>query len=117
MVPTGVPWVLLKGAAAVGGPPVILFYFSSPAGVAVSRASIIAYFMGIDMMGLIMTSIQGLTTTRTLLLALICLVPLFIGITLGSRLFVKLDQKSFRNYVLILLMILAAVGMVRSVFF
>jgi len=34
---TGVACGLLNGAAAIGGPPVILLYLSSPAGVAVSR--------------------------------------------------------------------------------
>ena len=39
---TGVACGILNGAAAIGGPPVILLYLSSPAGVTVSRALIIA---------------------------------------------------------------------------
>ena len=42
---TGLACGMLNGAAAIGGPPVILFYLSSPAGVTTSRASIIAYFL------------------------------------------------------------------------
>jgi uncharacterized membrane protein YfcA len=44
---TGAASGVLNGGAAIGGPPVILFYFSSPAGATVSRASLIMYFLGI----------------------------------------------------------------------
>jgi uncharacterized membrane protein YfcA len=53
---TGLACGMLNGAAAIGGPPVILFYLSSPAGVKTSRASIIAYFLGIDTLCLICLS-------------------------------------------------------------
>jgi hypothetical protein len=105
----------LNGAAAIGGPPVILLYLSSPAGVTVSRASIIAYFLGIDTMSLIMASIQGLTTFQTLLLTVVCLVPLLIGIAVGSRMFTKIDKESFRHHVLVLLIILAIAGLLRGI--
>ena len=37
---------LLNGSMGIVGPPVILFYFSSPIGVIAGRASIITYFIG-----------------------------------------------------------------------
>ena len=112
---TGVTCGILNGAAAIGGPPVILLYLSSPAGVTVSRASIIAYFLGIDTMSLIMASIQGLTTLQTLLLTVVCLAPLLIGIAVGSRMFTKVDKESFRHHVLVLLIILAIAGLLRGI--
>ena len=114
-ITTGVACGMLNGAAAIGGPPVILFYLSSPAGVTVSRASIIAYFLGIDSMSLVMAAIQGLTTSETLLITAVCLLPLLLGITVGSRLFVNVDQKSFRQHVLTLLIILSILGLARSI--
>ena len=114
---TGLACGMLNGAAAIGGPPVILFYLSSPAGVKTSRASIIAYFLGIDTLCLIMAAVQGLTTFQTLLLTAVCLVPLLLGITVGSRMFIKIDQASFRRHVLILLILLSIAGLFRSVFF
>ena len=113
---TGVACGILNGAAAIGGPPVILFYLSSPAAVTVSRASIIAYFLGIDAMSLAMASIQGLTTFKTLQMTSICLIPLYLGITVGSRKFTKTDKESFRQHVLILLIILSVAGLLRGVF-
>ena len=114
---TGLACGMLNGAAAIGGPPVILFYLSSPAGVKVSRASIIAYFLGIDAMCLVVAAFQGLTTFQTLFLTTVCLIPLLLGITVGSRMFIKIDQASFRLHVLILLMLLAMAGLIRSIFF
>ena len=104
---TGVASGTLNGAAAIGGPPVILLYLSSPAGVAVSRASIIAYFLGIDTMSLAMASLQGLMTSKILLMTAVCLLPLLFGVAVGSRLFIKVDKESFRHHVLILLIILS----------
>jgi uncharacterized membrane protein YfcA len=106
---------MLNGAAAIGGPPVILFYLSSPAGVTVSRASIIAYFLGIDGMSLAMASIQGLTTLKTVQTTAVCLIPLLLGIAVGSRMFIKVDEDSFRHHVLILLMILSIAGLLRAI--
>lgn len=106
---------ILNGAAAIGGPPVILLYLSSPAGVTVSRASIIAYFLGIDSMSLVMASIHGLTTSQTLLLTAVCLVPLLLGIGVGSKMFTKVEKESFRHHVLILLIILSIAGLFRGI--
>ncbi len=112
---TGVACGILNGAAAIGGPPVILLYLSSPAGVTVSRASIIAYFLGIDSMSLVMASIHGLTTFQTLLLTVVCLMPLFLGIAVGSKIFIRVDKESFRHHVLILLIILSISGLLRGI--
>jgi uncharacterized membrane protein YfcA len=106
---------VLNGAAAIGGPPVILLYLSSPAGITVSRASIIAYFLGIDSMSLVMASIHGLTTLQTLLLTAVCLVPLLLGIGVGSKMFIKVNKESFRHHVLILLIILSIAGLLRGI--
>lgn len=114
---TGVTCGLLNGAAAIGGPPVILLYLSSPAGMTVSRASIIAYFFGIDTMSLTMASLQGLATPQTLLMASICVLPLLVGIAVGSRFFDRVDEASFRRHVLILLVALSLAGLVRALVF
>jgi uncharacterized membrane protein YfcA len=106
---------VLNGAAAIGGPPVIILYLSTPAGITVSRASIIAYFLGIDSMSLVMASIHGLTTIQTLLLTAVCLVPLLLGIGVGSKMFIKADKESFRHQVLILLIILSIAGLLRGI--
>jgi uncharacterized protein len=110
----GVLCGIFNGAAAIGGPPAILFYLSSPAAVAVSRASIIVYFLGIDLITLALAAHRQLVTAQALTLATVCMVPLVAGIALGSRIFQRVDPVSFRRNVLLLLAALALAGLLRS---
>lgn len=112
---TGLACGLLNGAAAIGGPPVILFYLSSPAGMTVSRASIIAYFLGIDTLSLAMASIQGLLSGKTLLMASACLFPLYVGVSIGKKFFARTDQELVRYRVIILLIMLSCAVFMRTV--
>ena len=94
---------LANGAFGIGGPPVILFYFASPAGHAAGRASLIAYFMLTDMTGLVFLAREGLVTRQTGLLALSFLPALAAGVWLGARIFRSADPARFRLIVLALL--------------
>jgi uncharacterized protein len=98
---------LFNGAFGIGGPPVILFYFASPAGNVAGRASLIAYFMMTDLIGLAFLSRESLITWNSFYLALLFLPALVIGIWIGARSFKSADPKVFRNWVLILLAALA----------
>lgn len=59
---TGVLCGLLGGSVGIGGPPAILLYFSSPAAVAVSRASMIVFLSGTGVFGLAAATHRGLIT-------------------------------------------------------
>lgn len=113
-VATGMASGLLNGSATIGGPPVILFYFSTPAGAAVSRASLIAFFFGTDLLALALCGTQGLVDGQTAVMGAVCLVPLLIGITLGNRFYSQSRAEAFRRKVLILLMALAVASLVRA---
>jgi uncharacterized membrane protein YfcA len=113
---TGLFSGFLNGSAAIGGPPVILFYFSSPAGVTVSRASIIAYFLGTDSLAWVISLTQGLVTIQTGILSGILCVPLLLGIFLGNRFFNHSKEGAFRRKVLILLMLLSLAALLRTMF-
>ena len=104
---TGAASGLLNGAFGIGGPPVILFFFASPAGVAAGRASVIAYFLGTDLIGLAFMLRQGLIGIPQLQLALAFIPPLAAGVWLGARGFRDMDQTTFRRWILRLLMLLA----------
>ena len=112
---TGLVSGLLNGGAAVGGPPVILFYFSSPAGVSVSRASIIAYFLGTDSLALGLCVVQGLVDAQTGILSAVLMVPLLVGIWLGNRAFGRTNDQSFRRKVLLLLLLFSIGALVRAI--
>ncbi len=114
-VATGAASGLFNGAFGIGGPPVILFFFSSPAGVAVGRASVIAFFLGSDLIGLACQAQADLTTSATLWRFLTFLPPLLAGIWLGSRIFKHADPEAFRRWVLRILILLALLTVARGV--
>ena len=98
---------IANGAFGIGGPPVILFYFASPAGHAAGRASLVAFFMLTDITGLLFLAREGLVTTESGLLALAFLPALAAGVWLGARSFKTADPDRFRMFVLIILACLA----------
>jgi hypothetical protein len=100
---------LANGAFGMGGPPVVLFYFASPAGHAAGRASLIAYFLFTDVVGLGFMAREGLVTREAGLLAMVFLPALALGIWLGARSFQSADPARFRRIVLIVLAVLALI--------
>jgi uncharacterized membrane protein YfcA len=113
-VTTGAASGLFNGAFGIGGPPVILFFFSSPAGVAVGRASVIAYFLGTDSMGVALQAQAGLITWATLWRFLTFLLPLLAGVWVGARIFKHADPENFRRWVLRILALLAVLTAVQG---
>ncbi|MBU3914082.1 sulfite exporter TauE/SafE family protein [bacterium] len=111
---TGAISGIINGSAAIGGPPVILFYFSSPKGTDISRASLIAFFLVTDIMASGACAFNGLITVKTFWLAGISIIPLVIGLTLGSHSFFKTDPAIFRKRVLLLLLVMAITTLGRS---
>lgn len=107
---------ILNGAFGIGGPPVIVFYLASPAGHAVGRASIVAYFLVSDLIGLTFQSREGLITPAAAKLALLFLPALGVGIWLGARSFRSADPKIFRRIVLLLLALLAVLTGIQAGF-
>lgn len=104
----------LNGSIGIGGPPVVLFYLSSPAGAAMTRASLVAYFLGTDTVTLAMMSTQGLFTWDVLVRT-VALIPLLIlGIVVGSRRFIRTEPTTFRRFTLIVLIGLSIAGLVRA---
>ena len=115
-VTIGMATGLLNGAAALGGPPVILFYFSSPAGLEVSRASLIAYFLFTDVIALGANAVGGLVNRNTVLFGTAMLVPLLLGLVIGNRSFSRTTPEKFRKAVLVLLAILSSALLMKSLF-
>jgi uncharacterized membrane protein YfcA len=105
---TGVAAGICNGGFGVVGPPVILFFFSSPAGAAAGRGSLIAFFIFTDSTGLAWQGLAGLLNWHIVWQAIMFVPPLFAGIWLGNRSFKGTDPAVFRRWVLRLLMFLAA---------
>jgi uncharacterized protein len=106
---------LSNGAFGIGGPPVILFYFASPAGAVAGRASLTAFFLATDVIGLINQSVYGLITWGALLKAGAFLPALLAGVWLGARLFTQVDPERFRKAVLAILAMLSVMIAIKAI--
>lgn len=106
---------IINGASANGGPPVILFFLSSPAGAAVGRASLIAYFLLTDSWASVFCWQNGLFTLDSWLFMGAMLPVLALGVALGSRFFRRLDEAKFKKLVLVLLLGVASAGLLKAV--
>lgn len=104
----------LGAGAGVGGPPAILLYFSAPTTVGVSRASLIGYLFGLDIVTAGLASVQGLYTREVGLWTLVLLAPMLLGIVLGHRHFLRADPERFRRFVLLLLAALSLAVLLRA---
>ena len=111
---TGLLAGLLNGGTGIGGPPAILFYFSSPIPVGVSRASVIAFLFVVEIFAASVAAVGGLFTFDVLLRTLVLVPPVVIGIALGHRRFVRTDPKSFRGFAMVLLGALSVAIFVRA---
>jgi uncharacterized protein len=106
---------LSNGAFGIGGPPVILFYFASPAGNLAGRASLVAFFLATDIIGLANQSVHGLITWDGFWRALMFLPALLVGVWVGARSFKGTDPETFRKYVLAILACLSVMIMVKAI--
>ncbi len=105
---------LANGAFGIGGPPVVLFFFAAPAGAAVGRASVIAFFLATDLIGLANQSTHGLVTLQSVYRAALFLPPLIAGIWVGSRSFKSANPETFRKWVLAILAVLAVLLLIKA---
>jgi uncharacterized membrane protein YfcA len=111
---TGAASGILNGAFGTGGPPVVLFYFSTPAAAAVGRASVIAFFLSTDTLGLAELARNGLVTTQSFVQFFAWLPALLIGVYAGAKGFKHMDPAKFRMAVLWILIALAVIGLGKA---
>ena len=97
---TGAASGILNGAFGTGGPPVVLFYFSTPAAAAVGRASVIAFFLSTDTLGLAELARNGLVTQQSFVQFVAWLPALLVGVFIGTKGFKHMDPAKFRLAVL-----------------
>ena len=111
---TGVASGVLNGAFGTGGPPVVLFYFSTPGAAAIGRASVIFFFLFTDLLGILYFATQGIVTQQSFVQFILWMPTLLIGIWIGAHGFRRMNQEAFRRCVLVILIALAAIGIVKA---
>lgn len=104
----------LANGAAVGGLPVAAFFAAQPIPAAAFRATLVAYFLLLDLWTLPLMWREGLVTRDTLALAALGLPVMLLGLHLGSRRFLAAPPEEFRRFAIWALMVLAALGLLRA---
>lgn len=105
----------LANAPGMGGLPLAAFFAAQPMSVAVFRATLVAYFPLLDLMGAPMYFLAGLVSWDTIRASFLALPLVFLGNWLGSRHFLKTDPKDFRHFSILLLAGLAVMGLIKAV--
>ena len=118
----GTPGTLVAGAvsgvinsAGVGGLPVAAFLSAQPIRAASFRATMIVYLTGLDLMTLPYLWAGGLVTRDTGTALILAFPILGLGVWLGTRRFGKASPEGFRRFAISLLLVLAALGLIRAI--
>jgi hypothetical protein len=106
---------VLNGALAMGGPPAILMYFSSPAAAAAGRATLIVYFLGTDLWATATAAAGGLITAPLLGQFAVLFPVSLVGVAVGSLLFKRTPTADSSRYALWLLAALSCALLVQAV--
>lgn len=105
---------VLNGALAMGGPPAILMYFSSPAAVAAGRATLIVYFLGTDVWATATAAAGGLITAALIGQIAVLFPVSLIGVAVGSWLFKRTSSADSQRYALWLLAALSGAVLAQT---
>lgn len=106
---------VLTGATSANGPPLVIFYLSSPVAMAAQRASLIACFLGIDALGAAEAALAGLVPWESVVETALFLPAMLVGTALGGRRFLGTSPEAFRRVALLLLAALGIAGLVRAI--
>lgn len=104
----------VNGAAAIGGLPVVLMMLYSGLSAVATRATLVAYFIITDLYAMAWIGHQDLLSDEVIQLSLLAIIPMTLGISLGSWLFKRSSQGNFRSLALILLLSVSSIGLLRS---
>jgi len=92
----------------------VIYYFSGPAAVAAGRASLIAYLGAADVIATGMAAYEGLIVGDTVVRMALAVPPMLLGTWIGTQVFHRMNPERFRQWVIIVLACLAAVGLIRA---
>ncbi len=111
----GVGAGVLNGLTSAGGPPVIVFFLGSPAGMRAGRASLIAYFLFLDSLAIVVVFAAGLLDSTALVRVAAFLPMMLLGTAIGARWFGKVDPEGARFVGIGVLVALAVAGIIGRI--
>ncbi|MEM7334399.1 MAG: sulfite exporter TauE/SafE family protein [Chloroflexota bacterium] len=105
-----------NGLAAVGGIFAAWALVGLRQPVRVIRANLAVFFIFVEILFLIGALWNGILTWAVVNTAVVTLIPLVLGIWLGSRLFHRIPEATLKRMVLITLILLSLVGIYKTIF-
>lgn len=101
----------LGGFLGIGGPPIILFYLGGQNNPVRIRANIILFFLFGGVFSAINFAYQGLMTWQGFVTGIVLIIPYFIAVMAGSRLFKTFGDAHFRLVAIIVISLAALIGL------
>ena len=105
---------MMNGLASMGGPPVVVYLLALSRDAAVVRASSIVYFLFASIVTAIPMAVRGLVDREVLLWSVASIPVLLVGSALGSWAFGHAPPQYHRLTALVVLSLLAAALIGRS---
>ena len=109
-LPIGFLSGILGGSTSMSGPPVVLFYANQGVDKQVFRANLNLYFTVLTLAVLPAQLMTGLITSSVIRYALLFLPALLIGTFAGMRFAHRVDEESFRQLTLIIVVVSAVLA-------
>lgn len=106
---------LLTGGVGIPGPPVFLYYLSVPLDPRVSRASIIAYLLGVAPVACLFAAWGGMLDRDAVVRALLLTPVVLAGSWLGAHAFGRADPERARRWTLLVLLAIGLALLLRVV--
>jgi len=105
MAPVGFAGGVLQGSVSMSGPPVILFFSNQGFTKQEFRASLIAFFLFMNIATLPVYLYAGLLTGPVLTSSMVLLPGMLVGTFVGTRLAHRIEENKFKKGVLVLVII------------
>lgn len=84
---TGALSGVLAGAAGLAGPPAIMLYMARARPVAVIRANLFLFLLGVDVLMLALFAVTGLLTAQPVMIGVLLIAPYILALRIGAALF------------------------------
>ena len=102
-----------NGLATIGGIFVAAMLTSSKVKIKNIRATLVIYFFVIDAAFFVSAYFRGIYTREVFITGFVMILPLILGIYLGSKLFASLPERVLKNIVLSALIVLSIIGLMK----
>ena len=103
----------MLGATSIGGPPVILYLLAGPDRIETTRANLTLFVAVSSLAGIVMLWASGVLGFAALWMGLLLAPGYYLGVLAGSRLFLRFNDIRFRQFTL-LLMIVVSMGVLLA---